>query len=56
MSVKKLNLTTSSADMHVMTEDNKIRIQVVSLDGLAVMMLNRNQAHLLMLWLQEHLK
>lgn len=56
MSVKELDFTTNPADMHVSIEDDKIRVQVVDLDGLAVMMLDRSQAYLLMLWLQEHLK
>ena len=55
MSVEELKLTTRPADMSAKIEDDKIVIQVVDLDGLTRIQLDRNQAHLLKLWLEEHL-
>lgn len=58
MSAKELVLTSGTTEVRVRhgTDTGKFGIQVTDDKSSAVYMLNRNQAHLLMLYLQEHLK
>ena len=52
MSVKELKLVTATTDLEITTELDCFKI----IAGEEVIFLDRSQAHLLMLYLQEHLK
>jgi len=56
MSVKELVLKDDFKDLTVKETGDKIEVEIVGLDSFAFVWLDRNQAHLLMLYLQEHLK
>lgn len=57
MSVIKLKLSDDRCDFEFRVYDDKrFVISICTLDGYELMYLDRNQAHLLMLYLQEHLK
>ena len=60
MSVEQLKFNGEnvfgSTDMEVSMELNKFKIELVSIDAYMHYEMDRNQAHLLKLWLEEHLK
>jgi hypothetical protein len=58
MSVKELELITNTAILNFKygTATNKFGIKITDYQGVAVIMLDRSQAHMIKLWLEEHLK
>lgn len=56
MSVEQLILKDDYKELTVQELDTKIELEITGLDILAFVWLDRNQAHLLKLWLEEHLK
>jgi len=52
MSCKELKLTTASVNLEASKVLDSFKIKI----GVMAIYLDRNQAHLLKLWLEEHLK
>lgn len=55
MSVEQLRLDSDSAILEINKESDKFYVSIAH-NEYAAIYLDRNQAHLLMLYLQEHLK
>lgn len=56
MSVKELVLGNSPLKLRVTKVNEQIFIEMRDIKAIGAVALDRNQAHLLMLYLQEHLK
>lgn len=56
MSVEQLNLVNGPMSLTFTSSNDKVLLIISSYVTLGGMKLDRNEAHLLMLWLQEHLK